>query len=193
MTSEISRRKLLATTASSLLVSPAVFATALLGESPQILRQMAIWDEPEGLWRCWFEGQSTDVPDAVSDAQAIWGERVKHQHLNTQDLELLFGQPTRLDVPVMRVGCSTSQSAIIAVYMAFQRAGGNPARHDEKTKYAGLVLVSASRHELMLETYKELRGWLDQRFAESFYYGQQFLVDRSLGHGIKRVSVAIAT
>ena len=186
------RRHLLTATASGLIAS-AASASTVLGATSQLARQLVAWNTNEGIWRCWFEGHAADVAPAAGDAQELFGDRVKIQHVIAQDLEWLFGDPHSVNVPTLRVGCATSHSVADAVAAAFHRAGVNPVRRDDvATTYGGLILISAKQQALMLESYKSVRGWLDQRFNESICFGQQFLVDDSLSHGMRRVSVAIA-
>lgn len=186
------RRHLLTATASSLITSAAT-ASTVLGETSPLARRLVAWNTKEGVWRCWFEGHNADVPPAAGDMQALFGDRVKIQHVIAQDLEWLLGDPHSGNVPTLRVGCATSHCVANAVATAFNRAGVNPVgRDDVATTYGGLILISTNQQALMLESYRAVLKWLDQRFGESICFGQQFLVDDSLSHGMRRVSVAIA-
>jgi hypothetical protein len=187
------RRHLLTATASSLITSAAT-ASTVLGATSLQARRLVSWNTNEGIWRCWFEGHASDVPLAADDAQELFGSRVKIQHVIAQDIEWLLGNPHGVNVPTLRVGCATSDSVAEAVETAFHRAGVNPVRRDDvATTYGGLILISANQQALMLESYRAALKWLDQRFGESICFGQQFLVDDSLSHGMRRVSVVIAT
>lgn len=186
------RRHLLAATAGGWITSAAT-ASTVLGATSRVARRLVSWSTNEGLWRCWFEGHAADVPPAANDAQALFGDRVKVQHVIAQDLEWLLGDPHSVNVPVLRVGCATSHSVADAVETAFHRSGVNPVgRDDVAATYGGLILISANQQALMLESYRAALKWLDQRFGESICFGQQFLVDPALAHGTWRVSVAIA-
>jgi hypothetical protein len=184
------RRHLLAASACGF-ISSAATASTVLGATSSLTRQLVSWNTNEGHWRCWFEGYSTDVPQAANDAQKLFGDRVKIQHVIAQDLEWLLGDLYSVNVPTLRVGCATSYSVANAVETALNRASVNPVRRNEPTTYAGLILISANQQALMLESYRAALKWLDQRFGESIYFGQQFLVDPSLAHGMRRVIVVI--
>lgn len=186
------RRHLLTATASGLITSAATVST-VLGATSRVARRLISWDTNEGIWRCWFEGHAADVPPAANDAQELFGDRVKIQHVIAQDLEWLLGDLHSVNVPTLRVGCATSHSVADSVATAFNRAGVNPVgRDDVATTYGGLILISANQQALMLESYRAALKWLDQRFGESICFGQQFLLDPALAHGTWRVSVAIA-
>lgn len=186
------RRHLLAATAGGLITS-ATTASTLLGATSLQARQLVSWNTDDGVWRCWLEGHAADVPLAADDAQELFGDRVKTQHVIAQDLEWLLGDPHSGNVPTLRVGCAKSHRVADAVKTAFHRAGVNPVRRNQPTTYAGLIFISANQQALMLESYRAALKWLDQRFGESICFGQQFLVDDSLSHGMRRVSVVIAT
>ena len=84
------RRHLLTATASGLIAS-AASASTVLGATSQLARQLVAWNTNEGIWRCWFEGHAADVAPAAGDAQELFGDRVKIQHVIAQDLEWLLG------------------------------------------------------------------------------------------------------
>lgn len=190
----VTRRQLLAATTCSILAKQVSWAAthSVQGnaDTSRVVRKMASWGD--AALRCWFEGQASDVTQAVDDAQAIWSDRAVVQHLDAQDFELLLKPHKTLGVPLARVGCATSHHLTDAAETAFIRAGRISLRHTGKTFYAGLVLISLSDDRQFLDSLKTLAAWVCQQIPHESFFGMQVLIDPSLKRGSKRVSVVIA-
>jgi hypothetical protein len=186
------RRQLLAIAAGTLLAPQLVGAKTLTAHKPQINRQAACWHEDSNSLHCWMEGFQEDLPQAVDDLQSVWGERAVVHHLNFQDFELLLKPHKTLGLPLVRAACATSHSWNDAAEIAFTRAGGHRLRNTGKTFYAGILVMSAPDSSLFLDSLRSMRSWVQQKIPDDEFFGMQFLVDRALARGSKRVSVMIA-
>jgi hypothetical protein len=164
----------------------------LTADKPQIIRQAASWHENSDSLKCWFEGYAKDIPQAVDDFQSVWGDRAPVHHLDFQDFELLLGPYKTIGLPVLRAACATSHSWNSAAEMALARAGGHRFRHKGKTLYAGILVISAPDSSLFLDSLLSMRSWTQRNIPDDAFIGMQFLVDRTLASGSKRVSVVIA-
>jgi hypothetical protein len=186
------RRQLLTTAAGTLLAPQLVGAKLLTADKPQIIRQAACWQEDSNSLHCWMDGFQEDLPQAVDDLQSVWGERAVVHHLNFQDFELLLKPHKTLGLPLVRAACATSHSWNDAAEIAFTRAGVHRLRNTGKTFYAGILVLSAPDSSRFLESLLSMRSWTQRNIPDDAFFGMQFLVDRTLARGSKRVSVVIA-
>jgi hypothetical protein len=164
----------------------------LTADKPQIVRQLACWHQDSQSLRCWFEGHAEDIPQVVDDLQSVWGDRAVVHHLDLQDFELLLSHHKALGLPLVRAACATSHSWNSAAEMALARAGGHRLRHTGKMFYAGIIVMSAPDSSLFLDSLLSMRSWTQRNIPDDAFFGMQFLVDRTLASGGKRVSVVIA-
>jgi hypothetical protein len=185
------RRQLLATTACTLL-APQLVGAKINTDKPQIVRQVAHWHEGSNSLRCWFEGFADDIPQVVDDLQSVWSDRAVVHHLDFQDFELLLGPHKTIGLPVLRAACATSHSWDSAAEIALARAGAHGLRNTGTTFYAGILVVSAPDASLFLDSLQSMRSWTQRNIPDDAFFGMQFLVDRTLAIGSKRVSVVIA-
>jgi hypothetical protein len=185
------RRQLLATAACTLL-APQLVAAKAHTDKPQIIRQAAHWHEDSNSLTCWFEGHVADVPQVVDDLQSVWSKRAPVRHLDFQDFELLLGPLKTIGLPVFRAACATSHSWNHAAEKALNRAGGHRLRLTGKMFYAGIIVMSAPDSSLFLDSLLSMRSWIQRNTPDDAFFGMQFLVDRTLASGSKRVSVVIA-
>jgi hypothetical protein len=186
------RRRLLATAACTLLAPQLLGAKTVTTDKSKIIRKVAYWHEDSNSLRCWFEGYAEDVPQAVDDLQSVWGDRAVVHHLNFQDFELLLKPDRTLGLPLVRAASATSYSWHQAAEIAFTRAGGHRLRNTGKIFYGGILVISAPEASLFLDSLRSMRSWVQRKIPDDAFFGMQFLVDRTLARGSKRVSVVIA-
>ncbi len=189
MDSVFTRRQALATGICTLITSQTAAAADMQSFNLTTSRKLASWDI--GALQCWFEGHAADVSQVVQDAQAIWDERAVFQHIDYQDLTVMFESSDIHSIATAYVGCAQSHNSITATQIAFQRAIENADAKGVKLIKSAILVFSASSEGVPISEFKEACSWIRRHIPDDAHFDMQLLQDDSLDRFSKRVSLAV--